>query len=379
MLFSRRGVCVARCTAAIVAVLSTPLAAQIVRGNARVDGTTHASVETSVLLVDESGSLVAGAMTDENGVYVLRAPRAGTYRVRARRIGFAPVTSEPLSVAAGATITFDPTMRLLPATLAEVNVQEAARCVIAPEAGAAALSLWEAVQNALSGAAASSLSGMHSFMLTRFRRELHPQTGKVLTKSSWKVLVSGSETYRSLPAESLAVTGYRERAARDTVYYSAPDARTLISDAFARTHCLYPVPGSSGSGSVGLAFEPVDIGGRTDVAGTLWLERSTGKLQSLQFQYVDSSARSGDSTHSIPRATGTIDYRELDDGSWIINDWTIRVPVVAYYTADALRRLGSGDIGGFTTSRPTPYVERLEEFGGNVTEVIMPRSNSRNP
>jgi hypothetical protein len=378
MVFSRRGVCIAGCVIAIV-VLSTPLAAQIVRGTARVEGTAHASVETSILLVDESGSLVAGTMTDENGGYALRAPRAGSYRVRARRVGFAPVFSQPLSVAAGATVSFDPSMRLLPAKLAEVNVQEAERCVIAPEAGAAALSLWEAVQNALSGAAASSMSGTHSFMLTRFQRELHPQTGKVLAKSSWKVLVSGSETYRSLPAESLAVTGYFERVGRDSAYYSAPDARTLISDTFAKTHCLRPVAGSAGSGSVGLAFEPVHVGARTDVAGTLWLEQKTGRLQNLEFQYVDSSTHNADSAHAIPVTTGRINYRELKDGSWIINDWMIRVPVIAYYTPQSSRQRGSGDNTDSTKGKPMPYVDRLQEFGGNVTEVMMPRGNSRNP
>jgi len=363
----------------MIATLSTALAAQIVRGTARVDGTSRGSVETSILLVDETGSPVAGAMTDENGGYALRAPHSGTYRVRARRIGFAPVSSQPLSIAAGATITFDPSMRLLPARLAEVNVREAVRCVIAPEAGAAALALWEAVQNALSGAAASSMSGTHSFMLTRFQRELHPQTGRILKKSSWKVFMSGSETYRSLPAESLAVRGYREHTSHDTVYYSAPDARTLVSDAFARTHCLHAVAGSTGSGSVGLAFEPVTVSGRTDVAGTLWLERSTGKLQYLQFQYVDSSTRVSDSARAIPLATGRINYRELADGSWIINDWTIRVPVIAYSMPGKLRQSGSGEASDSTDGRPIPYVDRLQEFGGNVTEVMMPRGNPRNP
>lgn len=380
MLFPRSDVSVAGCIAAIVAALcATPLTAQTVRGTARVEGSAHASVETSILLVDESGSLVAGTMTDENGGYALHAPHAGSYRVRARRIGFAPVSSQPLSVAAGATVDFDPSMRLLPATLAEVNIAETERCVIAPEAGAAALSLWQAVQNALSGAAAGGMSGMHSFMLTRFHRELHPQTGKVLAHSSWKVLVSGSETYRSLPAESLAVTGYLERVGRDSAYYSAPDARTLISDSFARTHCLRPVAGSTGSGSVGLAFEPVHAGAQTDVAGTLWLEQKTGKLEYLQFQYVDSSTRNSDSAHAIPLATGRIDYRELNDGSWIINDWTIRVPVIAYDTPSSTRQRGSGDNRDSTTSKATPYVERLQEFGGNVTEVMMPRGKPGNP
>lgn len=336
-----------------------------------MDGSAHASVETSVLLIDESGAVVAGTMTGADGAYLLRAPRPGSYRVRARRVGFAPTTSAGLAIANDAAVNFDPTMRMLPATLAQVNVQESERCVIAPEAGAAALALWEAVQNALSNAAASSMDRNHSFMLTRFHRELHPQTGKVLASTNWKVLVNGSETYRSLPAESLAVTGYIERVGRDSAYYSAPDARTLVSEAFARTHCLRPVAGSRGS--VGLAFEPVHLGARADVAGTLWLEQKSGRLQNLQFSYVDSATAMDDSIRAIPRATGRVDYRRLDDGSWIINDWTLRIPTVAYDSPS--RRGGRGS----DSRESVPYVERLQEFGGNVTEVVMPRRNTPTP
>ncbi|HSU97393.1 MAG TPA: hypothetical protein VLI40_09195, partial [Gemmatimonadaceae bacterium] len=77
-----RGACAARCVAAIIAALSTAapmsLSAQTVRGIARVDGSVHASIQTSILLVDETGSPVAGMMTDEDGGYALRAPRPGS-------------------------------------------------------------------------------------------------------------------------------------------------------------------------------------------------------------------------------------------------------------------------------------------------------------
>lgn len=359
-----------------------PLSAQVVYGTAHVAATRGVSQtsnvgssETSVVLVDTIGSLVAGAITDENGAYMLRAPRPGTYRARARRIGFAPDSSRTIILAAGATVAFNPLMRELPQKLADVKIEAGARCAIAPEAGAAALRLWQDAQNALSGAAVSSVSGTHSFMLTRFQRQLDLWTKRVIRQTRWKISVRSSESYTSPPAESLANAGFVTRVGHDAVY-SAPDARTLLSDAFAATHCFRPIPGSSGTDTdtdlIGLAFKPVALGARTDVAGILWLSESTGKLRYMEFQYVDSADDGRDSTQAARQARGRIDYRELPDGSWIIGSWTIRVPVVVFFP----RRRFWGSPGSThfdsTTTDSVPRVMALWEFGGSAGEVAMP-------
>jgi len=322
------------------------------------------------VLVDTLGALVAGTTTGETGAYLLRAPRAGTYRVRARRIGFAPDSSSAIVVASGATVMFDPSMKRLRTQLAEVRVQETRRCVLAPEAGAQALRLWQEAQNALSGAAVNTVSGTSSFVLNRFQRELDPQGKRVIRSTRWQLPAHASETYASISADSLATEGYVTVTGIDAIYY-APDARTLLSDSFAQTHCLRPVAGVSGSDSVGLAFEPVGRGSHTEVAGTLWLARSTGKLKYLEFQYVDPAARSGSSDPRAPHATGRVDYRELPTGAWIISSWMIKAPLMHVTAAHNVTTA----FGSFRTEA-VPSVTGWWEFGGDVADVTTPQSTN---
>jgi hypothetical protein len=344
--------------------------AQTIRGTARVADTKQGSAQTTIALVDSLGDIVAGSTTGASGVYMLRAPHAGTYRVRARRIGFTPDSSRAIVVASDATVVFDPVMTRLTTQLAAVRVQETRRCVLAPQAGAEALRLWQEAQNALSGAAVNTVSGGSSFVLNRFQRQLDSQGKRVIRSTRWQLPAHGSETYASISADSLATQGFVKMIGSDAIYY-APDARTLLSDSFAQTHCLRPVAGATGSDSVGLAFEPVGSDHRTEVAGTLWLARSTGKLMYLEFRYVDAAAGDGGSDQKAPHATGRVDYRELPGGAWIISSWVIRAPLVRVTAA----RNVTTAFGSFRTES-VPSVTGWWEFGGDVADVTTSHSDT---
>jgi hypothetical protein len=359
------------CAVAGVCAGASSLSAQSVRGTARVAGDGQGSAQTTIALVDTLGAIVAGTTTGERGEYLLHAPHAGTYRVRARRIGFAPDSSSPMLMASGTTVMFDPSMKQLQTQLAEVRVQEARRCVLAPDAGAQALRLWQEAQNALSGAAVNTVSGTNSFVLNRFQRELDSQGKRVIRSTRWQLPAHASETYASISADSLATEGYVKITGSDAIYY-APDARTLLSEPFAQTHCLRPVAGVAGSDSVGLAFEPVGRNHRTEVSGTLWLARSTGKLKYLEFQYIDPTAPSGDSDPRAPHATGRVYYRELPSGAWIISSWTIRVPLIR---VTAPRNIVAA-VGSFRTDA-VRTVTGWWEFGGDVVDVTAAKSDNR--
>lgn len=343
--------------------------AQTIRGTARVADTKQGSAQTTIALVDSLGDIVAGITTGDSGIYMLRAPHAGTYRVRARRIGFTPDSSRAIVVASDATVTFDPVMARLTTQLAAVRVQESRRCVLAPQAGAEALRLWQEAQNALSGAAVNMVSGRSSFLLNRFQRELDSQGKRVIRSTRWQLATRGSETYASISADSLATQGFVKMIGSDAIYY-APDARTLLSDAFARTHCLRPVAGATGSDSVGLAFEPVGSDHHTEVAGTLWLARSTGKLMYLEFRYVDATA-GGATDQKAPHATGRVDYRELPGGAWIISSWVIRAPLMR---VTAARNVTTAF--GAVRTESVSSVTGWWEFGGDVADVTTSHSDT---
>jgi hypothetical protein len=82
-----------------------PLAGQVMRGRV-VDATTEAPIQgaTMALLDDDSARVVASAATDSVGYFLVAAEGAGSYRLRAQRIGYPTTTSTPLRVGAGDTL-----------------------------------------------------------------------------------------------------------------------------------------------------------------------------------------------------------------------------------------------------------------------------------
>lgn len=67
--------------------------AQVINGRVLEVGTDRPIVGASLRLYDDKGVTQAIAIADGSGTFTLRAPRAGQYRVRAERIGYATSTS----------------------------------------------------------------------------------------------------------------------------------------------------------------------------------------------------------------------------------------------------------------------------------------------
>ena len=79
-------------------------------------------------------------------------------------------------------------------------------------------------------------------------------------------------------------------------------------------------------GQLGLGFEPIPNRRVPDVTGTLWVERLTGELKALEFEYTglpQGLARSD--------LGGRVEFLRLPNGAWIISYWHVRLPVVESY------------------------------------------------
>lgn len=323
-----------------------------------------------VALVDSAGSSIASAMTDEGGRYQLLAPAAGTYRLRAAAIGFLSEVSPELRLAAGEVTSFPFVFGAQPRRLPAVRVVGKQRCMLAPEAGAAVALLWEEVRTALTATRLTAEDERYRFNLRQYLRELDLDTRAVRRSRSWEQIGLERQPYGSLPAESLAAHGY-VRTTPDGTWYYAPDARTLLSEAFARTHCLVPAAPEPGTrGLVGLGFEPMAQRAVPDVRGVLWLDSRTSELQHLDFTYTGLPVNLRD--HSFG---GRIDFERLPSGAWIVSRWIIRMPKLeraTRYRASALLELGSGP-------RLTPVTEEVVaailERGGEVLARV-PASDS---
>jgi protocatechuate 3,4-dioxygenase beta subunit len=359
----RRHLLAGALTIVALSSVSCLLYAQQIVGTAYIGDRLAPSAATSILLIDSAGRVVTGTITDSSGRYAEKAQRSGWFRIRARRIGFSPDSSNFVRIENGQTITFDPKMNRVTANLAVVSVKGAQRCVIRPAEGEIAFRLWEAAQNVLSATVVSSLDNQTGFVLERFQRQLDPATKRILGQRVWETRTFSSEPYLSLPAESLATYGF-VRSGSDSSTYFAPDARTLTSDVFAQAHCFRPVTDSKHDDRIGLAFEPISRTKNIDVAGTLWLDRATAELRSLEYHY--DFGRDDDAAV----AGGYVDYARLKNGLSIVTDWAIRAPVRKQEMQATPS--SSGDISSRSLLRRshTAHTIAVWEFGGKVKAVL---------
>ena len=358
-----------RLSVALVGV--TPnLLCQQVSGTAQVLESHASSPGTSIVLVSPSGVIVAGTLSRQDGGYVLRAPSPGRYRVRARRLGFAPDSSNEMTFGADAALHFDPVLRPITASLQTISVEGADRCVANPVSGAQAFRLWEAAQNALSATVAASTGKIFAFRLGRFQREIDAATGRIIHGSEWEMRALSSEPYYSISPDSLAKNGFA-RTEGDSAIYFAPDARTLTSAVFAQTHCMRAVLDRAKPEQIGLGFEPVAGSSLVDVKGVLWLDRASGELQNLEYRYERGAGNRALGSSATESATGRIEYRRLDNGGWIVNRWLIRVPV---QKDERSNTLSSNGAGGDPTVRSTRVARTTAfwEVGGDVRAVLDP-------
>lgn len=311
-------------TALTVSLLAVPaLDAQVIRGSVVARSTTVPVPGILVVLLDSAGVARSSALTDERGQFVVGAPAAGSYRLRLDAVGFASEQTPAIAIATGEvlqyTAHYDGRARDLPT----VTVTAKAACVARHAHAAAVAVLWEEVGKALAVTRLTAESEDHRFAQREFERELDPRSGAVRRTRMWDRHEMTGAPYESIAAESLAAHGYvRSRA--DGVWYYAPDARTLLSDSFTRTHCLKPASARDASGLVGLAFEPTP--GRTvpDIMGVLWLESATSRLRYLEFRYT-----------GLPRSMaghdlgGRVEFERLASGAWVVREWRIRMPRVS--------------------------------------------------
>src|SRR5689334_15065961 len=84
--------------------------AQQVSGTAHMSGADLPLGGAAVVLVNENGVIVGGTLTGPDGRYTIRAPAPGQFRVRARRIGFAPDSTGVIALETTTQYRYDPSL-----------------------------------------------------------------------------------------------------------------------------------------------------------------------------------------------------------------------------------------------------------------------------
>ena len=222
-------------------------------------------------------------------------------------------TSFPLG--AGQTLQRTITLANVAFRLPNIEVVANLRCDAAGARSEAAIALWEEVQKALTAQVITSAIGI-PLHFRRFVRELDFD-GRTLREWVNASQISRDTPFRTLAPAELAWRGFAFTVG-DTAVFAAPDAALLLSPEFISTHCFFA---REERGLAGLRFVPLTGRRIPDVSGTLWIDRETAELRSLEFSYNGLPA-------AIRRTElgGRMDFTRTPAGRWIVSHWYVRMP-----------------------------------------------------
>ncbi|MEX0892306.1 MAG: carboxypeptidase-like regulatory domain-containing protein, partial [Gemmatimonadota bacterium] len=306
--------------AAIALLLPAPAAAQFATGRV-VDADGAMVAGALVSFVDGAGTRVAGVLSGEDGAFRARMPGAGAYLIRVERIGYQLLEREDVLVPAEGLDGLELRLGAQPIRIQDVVVDRDRACTVHPtDAGMVAV-IWEEARKALSGAEWARQGGALNFRLNTWERTWDG-SGRVLESqvadTAW---VRSPKPFHAAPPEVLHEEGW-VRPDGDTDVYHGPDEGALLSTIFQDNHCFrLREDGAPLEGLIGLAFEPLEDREKPDIEGVFWLDRRSGELRSLDFDYT------GVRRMGVRRAGGHMTFVRLPTGAWIVRHWSIRVPV----------------------------------------------------
>lgn len=329
-----------------------PVGAQAVRGVV-VTGDSVPVRGAVLALVDSLGAVAASALSDEFGAFHVRAPRRGTWRLRTEAVGFARVTSFPFELATAEVLVRRVQLADATRRLASIEVRDRLQCDVRPAEGTQVALLWDEARKSL---AAAALSAEQAPPVAVDQDEIEYDGAFLRVRSASRITVAGraERGFRSDAPRALRELGYARRVDTTSTYFG-PDARALLSDDFAATHCFRLAPDDPTSiRRVGIAFAPVGLApGKLDVAGTLWLDRDTYALDRVEFRYEP--LLSGD----FPDSTfgGRVRFTRLPTGHLVVTQWVLRMPIYAEADDGRVARAGQ-------TSAMVVRPERREAIAG---------------
>jgi hypothetical protein len=327
-------------TAYALCALAPAARAQVISGRVLGKSDRVAVPGVIVSLLDSSGRAVETSLVGDSGAFRFTAPAAGSYALRAERVGLHSVTTPAFAVRQGATVELPIMMEAGGVSLRAVNVNADRRCLVRPQEGLATAQLWDEARKALNAtqvtqfvqAGAKARRDPHRFAVRwrKFKRDLEPTT--LTLRRNEQVELEGETVtpFVSADPERLARDGYLagEIDRQGTLF--APDAAILLSDRFLDTHCFRVQAPDRGRQDdlIGLAFEPVGLTSdrerkRVEVRGVLWLDRGTAELRYLEYGYVNLPFDA-----DADRAGGRLEFRPFPDGRWIVWRWYIRTPAI---------------------------------------------------
>jgi hypothetical protein len=335
--------------AVAVTAIASSLSAQEVLVEVVELSTGKPIVGASVSLLDDHGNNLLGNFSDQGGHTVLPASRSGTYVVRADKVGYDTwnsvvlhVAGQPIHVRVGMALSRNPST---------VVARSENSCQLLTGPGTASGDLWAEIKKALTASALTEARGFVPLDVVLYERTLDRNLGVLSERTEQRSRLSRRP---SVGISWDQVDSSRQSAVTGGEVYRAPDAATLVSDQFVKSHCFSAIRGyGPETGLAGLEFKPARIGSQPELTGVLWLDPKTNTLRSLNFDYVNLPI-----PLRVARTSGRVEFEELPSGQWIVPRWYIRMPRVSRIVSTDVRSpavardtlLGYQEVGG--ASRP---------------------------
>lgn len=304
------------------ALTSNAANAQSIRGTL-VDSATGAPLTTfAAVLLDARGVQAASAWSRDDGRFVLQAPREGDYTVRVQRLGYRKRIM-PVSLRGSQLLDVRIAMSRIPISLTSVRVVSNARCEQLVDEGSGEVStVWEAARSAFELVA---LSATRRDLVVKVLDETMDSTrSRAGANEPTNIEREGRsvDPYPSRSPDSISRFGYVQASGGEAHYY-APGPGILMSDEFLRDHCFRLEGSSPGTDRLGIAFEPTSDRRVTEVAGIVWMVRSTSEPISVDYHYTRLPAARAHGTFG-----GHAEFVSLPDGGWLLREWTVRAPIM---------------------------------------------------
>lgn len=306
------GLALALCLAAVSA---TPVHAQMLSGRV-VDSASLQPISGAVVqALADDGRVLARSLSDGRGSFALRLADVATVQLRVQRIGFRPRTLPRVSTTSAPLLI---PMPRIPAFLDPVRVV-AAQCRRRGRTSPSGL-----IEQARAGLLASVVArDVNPAAMTRvtFERRYEHNGRQIATQ---RVRMDSSAVSRTSFTAVSDAAGFVSRGflldSDDGTTYFAPDAETLLDDAFAAGYCFRVMPvDRDRPNQVGLGFEASNRQrGRVDVTGALWIDTVARELRDIVFEY-----------EGLPRAVqaqrpgGRIAFTTLPNGITIVSRWQL--------------------------------------------------------
>ena len=285
-------------------------------------------------LATDSNTVLAQSLSDSRGVFVLRAPAPGQYRLRALRLGFRPSIGERFMAGQGTT---ERSIVLTGAavTLAVQHVTAREKCASGSDPNSLGFRAWEQARTALTASLLTRQAATYEmrFVTAELRRDARADS--VISYSEKEAVTSAMRPFHAMTVERLRDSGYVTRG-ENVITYAAPDEEVLLSEEFAASHCIRAI--ASSAEDVTLGFEPTRDRKLSDVAGTLVIARSTGELRRLAYEYANVS-----SEERAAHAGGVLDFLRFPSGGWMVVRWIVRAPA---FEIQERRAMGGTYVGG---------------------------------